>query len=221
MSCARRHQRFLAVLAFGLLALVAELVGRSLTQRIDVGRHVAAPSYSGASYYPFLVGAVKVGVALMLARVAWRFAKARATARAARRLASALGVKPHLTAPRVRLQLPARRWLVAFLVTASIYLVQTDAEHVAAGRWPPLAPWLHSSALPVFAVLAVVVTLLYGAAELWLGEYERYARETADLVRALAGTAPPPPVAHSPSESIAPRRRFGVAFEVRPPPAPA
>src|SRR5689334_18772995 len=186
MNCARRHQRVLAVLAFGLLALVAELVGRSLTERIDVGRHVAAPSYAGASYYPFLVGAVKVGVALMLARVAWRFAKARATARAARKLATALGVTHQLRAPRMRVHLPARRWLVAFLVTASIYLVQTDAEQMAAGRWPLLAPWLHSSALPVFAVLAVLVTLLYGAVELWLGEYERYARESVDLVRALA-----------------------------------
>jgi hypothetical protein len=40
---ARRHQRLFSGLAFGLLALVAELVGRSLTHRLDVGRHVAAP----------------------------------------------------------------------------------------------------------------------------------------------------------------------------------
>ena len=41
MERARRHQRLLSGLAFGLLGLVAELVGRSLTHRLDVGRHVA------------------------------------------------------------------------------------------------------------------------------------------------------------------------------------
>src|SRR5438067_9417061 len=101
MVRARRHQRFFSVLAFGLLALVAELAGRSLTHRIDVGRHVEAPSYSHADYYPALLIAVKVGVALMLARLAWRFAKARATARAARRLAEAIGGSQGTSAPRV------------------------------------------------------------------------------------------------------------------------
>src|SRR5207244_7005483 len=55
MERARRHQRALAAGAFGLLALVAELAGRSLTHRMDVGRHVAAPSYARADYYPFLI----------------------------------------------------------------------------------------------------------------------------------------------------------------------
>ena len=45
--------------AFGLLALVAELVGRSLTHRVDLGRHLASPSYSGADYYPILFGVVR------------------------------------------------------------------------------------------------------------------------------------------------------------------
>ena len=57
MKRARRHQRFSAGLAFGLLALIAELTGRSLTHRLDVGRHVALASYSGAEYYPFLLAA--------------------------------------------------------------------------------------------------------------------------------------------------------------------
>jgi hypothetical protein len=86
MERARRHQRFSSALAFALLALVAELVGRSLAHRLDVGRHVSSPSYSGADYYPFLLGAVKLGVALLLARLTWRFVRARAAARA-RRLA--------------------------------------------------------------------------------------------------------------------------------------
>ena len=80
---ARRHQRLSAGLALGLLALVAELAGRSLTHRIDVGRHVGRVSYADDTYYPFLLAAVKVAVALLAARIAWRFAKAIAASRRA------------------------------------------------------------------------------------------------------------------------------------------
>ena len=76
MERARRHQRALARLALIFLALIAELVGRRLSRRLDFGRHVGTPSYSGADYYPILLVVVKVGLALMLARLAWRFAKA-------------------------------------------------------------------------------------------------------------------------------------------------
>ena len=150
----QRHHVLLARVALGLLALVAELGGRSLTYRIDIGRHVAPPSYSGADYYPILLIVVKVAVALMLARLVWRFAKARATARAARRLLRARGELSRPRAPRVRLEISPKLWLVAFLVTSVFFLIQTDAEQISTGRWPLLAPWLHTSALPVFAVLA-------------------------------------------------------------------
>ena len=40
MASAKRHHRLLSGLAFGLLALVVELGGRSLTSTIDVGKHV-------------------------------------------------------------------------------------------------------------------------------------------------------------------------------------
>lgn len=213
MDRARRHQRLLSRLAFLLLALCAELAGRSLTHRLDFGRHVGRLSYSGANYYPFLLAAVKVLVALMLARLAWRFAKARATERAARRLGAAVGART----PRVRIELSPRLWLVSFLVTASIYLVQTDAEQAASGRWPLLAPWLHSSALPVFAVLAVVVAVLFRAAEQYLGDYERFAAAALASVQ-RAASDPPAPRRHS-IELVAPRSRFGVSFESRPPPA--
>src|SRR5207248_2006056 len=76
----RRHQRLLAGVALGLLVLVAEIAGGSLTHRIDVGRHVGPVSYSHRSYYPFLLAGVKVGVALMLARLTWRFGRARRVA---------------------------------------------------------------------------------------------------------------------------------------------
>ena len=86
MERARRHQRLLSALAFGLLALVAELLGRSMTHRLDFGRHVAAPSYAHADYYPILLGVVKGGIALLLVRLLWRVARAHSAERSARRL---------------------------------------------------------------------------------------------------------------------------------------
>ena len=220
MERARRHQRLLARLALGLLALIAELVGRSLTHRLDLGRHVATPSYAGADYYPILLAVVKVGVALMLARLAWRFVKARSVARAGQRLLAAVEPGPCSRTPRVRMELSPRLWLGSFLATSLLYLVQMHAEEIPAGRWPLLAPWLHSSALPVFAVLSVVVALVYRAVERWLSEYESYAAQTAARAsRLVMLPLPEPPTAIA--ELVNPRSLFGVAFEVRPPPVPA
>ena len=216
---ARRHQTFLARLALALLVLVAELAGRSLTHRVNIGRHVET-RYAGAEYYPFLVAAVKVGVALMLARVAWRFAKARSVAAGARRLLDAQGRRAG-GMPRVRLDLSPRLWLCAFLGTALIYLVQTDAERVSTtGEWPVFGPWLHTSALPVFAVLSVVVAVVYRAVARWLADYERYARAAAARASRLAEYAPVTS-RQQVCDDLPPRGLFGLAFEVRPPPAPA
>jgi hypothetical protein len=209
---ARRHQTLLARLALLLLALIAELVGRSLTHRLNFGRHVSS-SYAAAEYYPFLLAAVKVAVALMFARLAWRVVTARRLLNAYRRHASS-------SAPRMRLELSWRLWLGAFVCTSAIYLVQTDAERLSVGRWPLLAPWLHTSALPVFAVLSVVVAVVYSTVARWLGDYETYAAETAARA-SEAGAAPPEvsfPVLH---DDLPPRGLFGLAFEVRPPPLAA
>jgi hypothetical protein len=219
MERARRHQRGLARLALLLLALVAELAGRSLAHRLDFGRHVETP-YSEAQYYPILLAVVKIAVALMLARVAWRFVKARTVARAARRLLDAHGLPVARPALRVRIELSPWLWLGSFIVTSLIYLLQVDGEGISAGRWSLLAPWLHTAALPVFAVLSVVVALVYRAVENWLSDYESYARDTvAHASRLLGGSlaAPRPPG----GELVTPRSLFGLAFEVRPPPAPA
>jgi hypothetical protein len=221
MQRARRHQRFFSGLAFALLALVAELAGRSLAHRLDVGRHVGSPSYSGADYYPFLLGAVKLGVALLLARLAWRFVRARAAARAGRRVLAALEKKP-MPAPRVKLQLSPRLWLMAFAVTSVFALVHMDAEQAASGRWPLLWPWLHTSALPIFAVLSVLVALAWSAVSRWLNEYERYAKDTCALAERLTAsreTAPRPQP--RPRATVPPRKLFGLAFESRPPPLTA
>ncbi len=111
----KARQRFLAGLALGLVALIAELAGRSLTHRLDVGRHVGRVSYAHADYYPFLLAGVKIAVALLLAGLAWRVVKAHAAARAARRLAAALGVQSIRRTPRVRVELSARLWLLSFV----------------------------------------------------------------------------------------------------------
>lgn len=193
-----RRRTVLARLALGLLVLVAELTGRSLAYRIDLGRHVGRVSYADASYYPALVLGVKVGVALMLARLAWRFFQAR-------RVASVLG-----PAPRIRLGLSWRLWLAAFVGTTGVFLLQTNAKHAA----------VHSAAIPVFAVLAVFVAVLYRAAEQWLGDYERIAAVAVALLQRVA--------AHRPALArprhrveLPPRRLFGLAFESRPPPLAA
>jgi len=213
----RTRQRLLAGLALGLVALVAELAGRSLTHRLDVGRRVGRVSYAHADYYPFLLAGVKIAVALMLARLAWRVAKAHAAARAARRLAAAVGVRSIRRTPRVRVELSWRLWLLSFVVTASIYLVQADAEQIAGGRWHLLGPWLHSSALPVFAVLAVVVAVVFRTVELWLSDYEELAADAIELVQRLTTRAL---VVRRwlVSARRAPRSLFGLAFESRPPP---
>ena len=208
MDRARRHQRFLARLALVLLALVAELLGRSLSHRLDVGRHVATPSYSGTDYYPILLAVVRVSVALMLARLAWRFVKAS-------RLLAAHGSLSAGCRRKVRIELSPRLWLGSFVATSVIYLMQMDAEGISNGRWPLLGPWLHTSALPVFAVLSVVVAVLYRAAEQWLSEYETYAAAAA---RATQAAAVAPSERPTLADLINPRALFGLAFESRPPP---
>jgi hypothetical protein len=220
MKRARAHRRLAAFGAFALLALVAELCGRSLTVRLDLGRHVPTPSYGGTDYYPFLLAGVKVGAALMLALLTWRFVKARAAARAARRLLRAVGARAERT-PRVRVELSLKSWALAFSLTAGFYLLQTDTERLTAGHWPLMSPWLHTSALSVFAVLSVIVSLVYGAVTRWLDDYERYAEQTAAHARSLLSMVRTAPKPRARNTLDPPRRLFGLAFESRPPPVPA
>jgi hypothetical protein len=216
MQRARRHLRLLSALAFGLLALVAELLGRSLTHRLDFGRHVATPSYAHADYYPILLGVVKGGIALLLVRLLWRVGRAYSVERSARRL---VGGASRL--PKLRIALPARLCLSFFLLTSVIYLVQADAEGAELGRWPLLSPWLHSSALPVFAVLSVICAVVWTAVRDYIADYEEYAQATVDRARRLLGRG----LRHAPRPNlllpVPPRSIFGLAFECRPPPLPA
>jgi hypothetical protein len=212
------RRRRTAIAAFALLALVAELTGRSLTARVDRALHVAPLAAQNASYYPFLLAAVKIVAALALAALAFRIARARATSAAAERVLAAVGHRRIAPAPRLRLSLSPRLWLASFVATSSWYLLQTDFDRVYEGRWPLLAPWLHTYALPVFAVLAVVLALGWGAARRWLAELDQYTAATVACARRLLRGIVPPARRVRPDDDHGPRRLFGLAFESRPPP---
>ncbi len=206
--------------AFLLLALVTELLGRSLTERIDVGRHIASPSYAGANYYPFLLLGVKLAIALLLARLLWRFVKAHATERTARRMVGRLGRAPGTPRPRPRVSLSPRLWAAAFVLTSALYLVQSDAERLSSGHSGLFAPLVHTSALSIFAVLSVLAAVLWGVVAGWLSAYESYAE--AELARAYRLARPEPAAPRPPVPRTPPLRQlFGLAFDSRPPPLPA
>jgi hypothetical protein len=210
------------IATFALLVVVAEVAGRSLTGRVDRALSVEPLAPSGASYYPFLLVAVKVIAALALAALAARAMRARATESAGRRLLSAVGSRHRRPAPRLRATLSPRAWLVSFASTSLIYLLQADGEGISEGRWPLFAPWLHSYALPVFAVLSVLVAFAWSIAR-WLHAVEQHAvRTLAHACRILRAALRGPRRFHArPVDDSGPRRLFGLAFESRPPPLPA
>jgi hypothetical protein len=97
-------------------------------------------------------------------------------------------------------------------------LHQADTEDAVAGRWPLLSPWLHSSALPAFAVLSVLCALVWGAVRRWLAEYEEYVQASVERALRLVGRALPAVARPHIVRAVPPRRIFGLAFESRPPP---
>jgi hypothetical protein len=204
--------------AFVLLVVVAEVTGRSLTARLDRALHVAPLANSDAAYYPFLLVVVKVAAALMLAALLARAVRAQATASAGGRLLQTFGHGEAQRAPRLRATLSPRVWLASFAAMTVVYLVQADVEGAAAGRWPLFSPLLHTYALPVFAVLAVLVAFGWRFAH-WLYDVEDFAHRTIERVRRiLTASAPARPSYPRTADDSAPRRRFGLAFESRPPP---
>jgi len=216
MRRARRHQRLLSVLAFCLLALTAELAGASLTYRIDVGRHVRSPSYSHAAYYPALLAAVKVGISLLLVTLLWRLLRARATERSARGLLGAVTGR----VPRIRVAMSFRLWVAFFGLTTTAYLVQADAARVAPGRWALFFPWVHTSALPVFAVLSVLMALVWRIVQRWLAEYEQYVEDAVRRAFGVVDVDQCPQVFSHSVLADPPRRLFGLVLDGRPPPLP-
>ncbi len=214
------RRRVTAAAFFALLALVTELTGRSITVRLDRALHVVPLTAQTTPYYPFVLAGIRVLAALMLAAVAWRLIRAHVTAAAGERLLRAVGQR-HLGAPKLRLRLTPELWLVSFGATALWFLIQNDAERMSEGRWPLLGPWLHTYALPVFAVLAVLLALGWSLVRDWLAEVEEYAAATiarvCRVLRAEASSARP----QRPCDVRPPRRLFGLDFESRPPPLSA
>jgi len=206
------------LLTFASLVLVAEVAGRSLTADVDRRLHLQPLARPDASYYPFLLVAAKIVSALALAALLARGTRAWAAADAGRRLLTAVGHQER-RAPRLRRRLSARIWLASFASTSVLYLVHADVDGIARNHWNVFAPWLHTDALPVFAVLAVLIAALWRVAS-WLYEVEEFAARAFARVRRILGTALLPPGARPHAdEDHAPRRRFGLAFECRPPPA--
>jgi len=206
------------VAGFGLLALIGELTGRRITLRLDHAVPVRPRAAPMADYYPFLLAGIRLAAALALAWVAWRLLRAHLIASVGESLLRALGQR-RLGSPQFRLTLRPSLWLATFGATSLWYLVASDVERLSEGRWPLLAPWLPTYALPVFAVLSVVLAIGWGAVRDWLAEVERYASATFALVyRALRRTPEGPARHRRPCDDRAPRRLFGDVFESRPPP---
>jgi hypothetical protein len=212
-----RQRRGLAT--FAVLVLVAEIVGRSLTGHVDRALHVQPLAPSGASYYPFLLVGVKIAASLACAGLLVRATRAWAAAGAVKRVLAAVG-HGH-DRPRLRPGLSPRVWFASFASTSVVYLVHADVERMALGRWPLLAPWLHTYALPVFAIIAVAIAALWRFT-VWLDDVEQYAVSTIARVRRMLTAAVRLRTRYArPGHDTEPRRRFGLAFESRPPPLPA
>ena len=171
--------------------------------------------HGGLDAWPTLVVLAKIGIGLLLARLSWRLVKAHRVAAAGERLLRRRRVRT--SRPQPTIGLSPRAWLASFVAMSVLYLVPTSYGEIS--NEPLVTPWLHAQALPVFAVLAVVVAVLWRTISRWLAALERYGERLHELVRsACVGTA----VART--EYIgcrAPRSLFGLAFQSRPPPAPA
>ena len=202
---------------FALLALVTELTGRSVTATLDRAFHVTPLATPKTSYYPFLLAGVRVLAALALAAIVWRLVRAHVTANAGEALLRTIGQR-RFRPPKLRLVVTPRLWLASFGATSLWFLLQDESQRLSEGRWPTFAPWLHTYALPVFAVLAILFALAWGAVRNWLHEVERYAAATFAQVRTILRIHPPASGRFNCCDDRAPRHLFGVVFESRPPP---
>jgi len=214
MGASRR--RITGRACFALLALLAELTGRAITHRLDGSLHVAPLAAPTTGYYPFLLAGVRTLAACVVAAVALRAVRAHVAAGAAERLLGRIGRRP-----RLRVKFSLRLWAYAFAATTLFDLVQNDALGLSQGRWPLLAPWLHTYALPVFAVCSLLLALAWGAVRGWVADVERYTASTLARASRLLRSTAPPSQRRRLADERAPRRLYGVVFESRPPPLPA
>ena len=212
------RRRLKAGAAFALLALAAELAGRALTERLDDLLNVGPLATPTTTYYPFLLAGLRAGAALVVALVVWRAVRAHVAAAAGERLLGRIG---RARRPRLRVTLSLRLWAASFAATSLWFLVQDDAVRLSTGRWPLLAPWLHTYALPVFAVCSLLLALGWGAVRSWLADVEHYTATTLARAARLLRAARRPLRRRVAGDERPPRRLHGAAFESRPPPLPA
>ena len=198
-----------------MAVLAGEVAGRWLAAHLPLVGDVPRRGHGGLDAWPLIVVAAKLGVALVLARLTWRTVKALQVAAAGERIGWLSPVGHRRPLPAVGLS--PRVWLVSFTAMSILYLAPTSTREVSSGCWPLVTPWLHTQALPVFAILAVVVAVLWRTVSRWLTALERYGERLRHQLRSrgvlLFGLGPESP------DSRAPRARFGLSFESRPPPA--
>ena len=213
----RLTRRRLALLAFCGLVLAGEVVGRWAAERLPLVGHVPKRPHDGLDAWPAIVIAAKVAIALLLARLAWRLVKAHRIASAGEQALRLVGRRPSRPLPAIRLS--PRMWLASFAAMSLLYLVPTSTGEAKSGCWLLVTPWLHTQALPVLAVLAVVVASLWRTVSRWLSDLERYGERLRLLIRSFGRAVS----ACRRYRAVArpPRALFGLAFESRPPPLPA
>jgi hypothetical protein len=217
-----QRRRVTAMAAFALLALVAELTGRSITIRLDAAFQIAPLATPSTPYYPFVLAGVKILAGFAAAALVWRVIRAHLAVTAGNRLLATIGQRRASHVPRPRLRLSPKLWLASYAATSLWYLLQNDGRRVLTeGRWPVLAPWLHTYALMVFAVLAIVLALGWGAVRDWLADVEEYAAATVAFVRRFLHVVAVSLSLHASDDDHGPRRLFGLSFESRPPPLTA
>lgn len=200
-----------------MAVLAGEVAGRWLVAHVPLVADAPRREHGGLAAWPAVLVATKVGLALLLARLAWRLVRARRVATSGERLLRIAGSRGTRPAPAIGLS--PRAWLASFTAMSLLYLVPTSSGEVTTGCWPLVTPWLHSQALPLFGVLAVVIAVLWRTIGHWLGALEEYGERLQSLIRSTYGSVSA--VRHASVAHLAPRALFGVAFESRPPPARA
>ena len=99
-----------------------------------------------------------------------------------------------------------------------LYHVPLDVAAPASGGWPLLSPWVHTEALPLFTLIALLLSIAWRTLRSWLDALEQYAAQLLALGhRGIAVIAMP----RAAAPAAPPRSLFGGAFASRPPPATA